>query len=219
MKSKSDVPRSLWSTKVTLLVFRVHLFQYQQLQPFAQISNSHLAERMKALGTGLRLAGLTHEDNVLLLLNDSIGRQYRCLPYLFTTSIYYLSGRFAESLITELALASHSIPSLTLASPSLLYPVLESHPPSAIVVEGNFLLNVLESIYKLCELAHHFIIVVGEADQKVLSKVPKQTRLAFWDHIEAQGMAGTTISSPAPRKSLSYFVQTSLAHTSSFRSG
>jgi hypothetical protein len=65
---------------------------------------------------------------------------------------------------------------------------------------------VLESIYKLRELAHHFIIVVGEADQKVLSKVPKQTRLAFWEYIEAQGKAGTTICSPAPRKSLSIYL-------------
>jgi hypothetical protein len=127
-------------------------------------------------------------------------------------------GPLTEFLITELALASHSIPSLTLASPSLLYSVLESHPPTAIVVEGNFLPDLLELIFKRHELANHFIIVVGEVDQKVLSEVPKQTRLAFWDHIEAQGKAGTTISSPAPRKSLSYFVQTSLAHTSSPRS-
>jgi long-chain acyl-CoA synthetase len=115
-------------------------------------------------------------------------------------------GPLAEFLITELALASHSIPSLTLASPSLVNSVLESHPPTAIVVEGNRLLDLLELIFKRRELAHHFIVVVGEADQKVLSKVPKQTRLAFWEHIEAQGKAGTTISSPAPRKSLSIYL-------------
>jgi hypothetical protein len=40
-----------------------------------QISNSHLAERVKALGTGLCLAGLTRESNVLLLLNDGLGKQ------------------------------------------------------------------------------------------------------------------------------------------------
>jgi long-chain acyl-CoA synthetase len=167
----------------------------------AQISDSHLADRVKALGTGLRLVGLTHEDNVLLLLNDSVGK-YQCISICLPLFIVLL-GPFAEFLITELALASHSIPSLTLASSSLLYPVLESHPPTAIVVEGKFLPNLLELMYKLCELAHHFIIVVGEADEKVLSKVPKQTRLVHWTHVEAQGKAGATISSPAPCKSLS----------------
>lgn len=47
--------------------------------PLLQISNSQLTERVKALGTGLCLAGLTRESNVLLLLNDSLGEHSRCL--------------------------------------------------------------------------------------------------------------------------------------------
>ncbi|KAH9056648.1 acetyl-CoA synthetase-like protein [Lactarius vividus] len=121
IKPESDAPRSLWSTK---------------------ISNAQLAERIKSLGTGLCLAGLTRESNVLLLMNDGI-----------------------EFLITELALASHSIPSLTLASPSLLSPVLEAHPPTAVIVDASFLSHALELIYDLNESGHHFVVVVGEADK------------------------------------------------------
>ncbi|KAH9967940.1 acetyl-CoA synthetase-like protein [Russula dissimulans] len=154
IKPESDAPRSLWSTK---------------------ISNSHLAERVKALGTGLCLAGLTRESNVLLLLNDGL-----------------------EFLITELALASHSIPSLTLSSASLLSPVLESHPPSAIVVEGNFLPHALELIYELNELDHHLVIVVGETDEKVFSQASKHIKLARWNDLEAQGKAAPVVTSSAP---------------------
>jgi hypothetical protein len=47
--------------------------------PLLQISNSQLTERVKALGTGLCLAGLARESNVLLLLNDSLGEHSHCL--------------------------------------------------------------------------------------------------------------------------------------------
>jgi len=154
IKPESDAPRSLWSTK---------------------ISNAHLAERVKTLGTGLCLAGLTRESNVLLLLNDGL-----------------------EFLITELALASHSIPSLTLSSTSLLSPVLESHPPSAIVVEGDFLPHALELIYELNELDHHLVIVVGETDEKVFSQASKHIKLARWNDLEAQGKAAPPVISSAP---------------------
>ncbi|KAI0303466.1 acetyl-CoA synthetase-like protein [Multifurca ochricompacta] len=154
IKPESDAPRSLWSTK---------------------ISNSQLAERVKALGTGLSLAGLTRESNVLILLNDGI-----------------------EFLITELALASHSVPSLTLSSPSLLAPVLESHPPTAIIVEGGFLHHVLELIYDLNEFSHHFVVVVGETNEKVLAQASTRIRLERWTDIEARGNAASPINSPAP---------------------
>ncbi|KAI0270785.1 acetyl-CoA synthetase-like protein [Russula aff. rugulosa BPL654] len=144
IKPESDAPRSLWSSK---------------------ISNSQLMERVKALGTGLCLAGLTRESNVLLLLNDSL-----------------------EFLVTELALASHSITSLTLSSPSLLSPVLESHPPSAIIVHASLLMHTLELIYELNEFGNQFVIVVGELDEN----------LARWADLEAQGKEAPLITSPAP---------------------
>ncbi|KAI0003328.1 acetyl-CoA synthetase-like protein [Russula compacta] len=154
IKPQSDAPRSLWSTK---------------------ISNSHLAERVNALGTGLCLAGLTRESNVLLLLNDGL-----------------------EFLITELALASHSIPSLTLSALSLLSPVLDLYPPSAIVVEGSLLPHTLELIYELHEFGHYFVVVVGETDEKVLSQASKQVKVVQWADLEAQGKAASPITSAAP---------------------
>lgn len=154
IKPESDAPRSLWSTK---------------------ISNAQLAERIKSLGTGLSLAGLTRESNVLLLMNDGI-----------------------EFLITELALASHSIPSLTLASPSLLSPVLESHPPTAVIVDGSFLPHALELIYDLNESVHHFVIVVGEADETVVSQASDRVKIVRWTDVEAQGKEAVSITGPTP---------------------
>lgn len=103
-----------------------------------------------------------------------------------------------EFLITELALASHSIPSLTLSSASLLSPVLESHPPSAIIVHGSLLLHTLELIYEQNEFERHFVIVVGEVDENVLSKVSQDVKLARWADLEAQGKEAPLITSPAP---------------------
>lgn len=154
IKPASDSPRSLWSSK---------------------ISNSQLAERVKVLGTGLRLAGLTRESSVLLLLNDGL-----------------------EFLITELALASHSIPSLTLSSSSLLSPVFKSHLPSTVIVHGSLLLHTLELIYELNEYGHHFVIVVGEVDENVVSKASQRVKLARWADLEAQGKEAPLITSPTP---------------------
>ena len=103
-----------------------------------------------------------------------------------------------EFLITELALASHSIPSLTLSSPSLLSPVFESHLPSAIIVHGSLLMHSLELIYELNEYGQHFVIVVGEVDENVLSKATQHVKLARWADLEAQGKEAPLITSPAP---------------------
>jgi long-chain acyl-CoA synthetase len=113
----------------------------------------------------------------------------------------HLPASFSEFLITELALASHSIPSVTLAARSLFTPVLESNPPSAIIVDGSFLPQLLELIYELHEFVHHFIIVAGEADEKIISKVSGRIKLALWADIEAQGKAAEPINSSAPGNS------------------
>lgn len=106
---------------------------------------------------------------------------------------------FPEFLITELALASHSIPSFTLSSPSLLSPVLESHPPSAIIVDGSILPHTLELIYEMNEHEHHYVVVVGETDEKTLSKASEHIKIVRWSEVEAQGKAAATpITSPAP---------------------
>ncbi|KZT28514.1 acetyl-CoA synthetase-like protein [Neolentinus lepideus HHB14362 ss-1] len=141
-----------------------------------KITNPELRERFVNFGTGLiRLAGLApKESNVLLLLDDSI-----------------------EFLIADLALASHSIASFTLTSLDLLTPVLERHPPSAIITHGSFLPQLLELIYDSAESSgHHTIIVVGEAPTgpKMLSGV----RVLKWEDIEKNGRDTETIISAAP---------------------
>ncbi|KAI0262959.1 acetyl-CoA synthetase-like protein [Gloeopeniophorella convolvens] len=140
-----------------------------------KISNPQLAARVAAFGTGLSRAGLTRESNVLLLLNDSI-----------------------EFLITELALAAHSIPSFTLTSPALLSPVFDLHPPTAIVIDGAFLPHVLELIYESKEAAHHVVVVVGEANEKVLAEASRHIKLVRWADVEAEGAAAAPVTAPAP---------------------
>jgi long-chain acyl-CoA synthetase len=76
--------------------------------------------------------------------------------------------------------------------------VLESHSPSAIIVQGSLLPHTLELIYELNEFGHHFVIVLGETDENVLSKASKQVKVAHWADIEAQGKAAPTITSPTP---------------------
>lgn len=96
-----------------------------------------------------------------------------------------------------MALASHSIPSFTLASPSLISPVLDSHPPSAIVIDAAFLPHVLELIYDSNELAHHVVIVLGEPDNRTTEIASKHIKLVRWNDIEAEGKQGQPLTSPA----------------------
>lgn len=131
-------------------------------------------------------------------MNDGIGEQCNvCLP-LSVRPFIVRRGPFAEFLITELALASHAIPSLTLASPSLLSPVLESHPPTAVIVDGSFLPHALELIYDMNESVHHFVVVVGEADKTVLSHASERVKIVRWTDIEAQGKEAVPITGPTP---------------------
>ncbi|KAJ3559882.1 hypothetical protein NM688_g72 [Phlebia brevispora] len=126
----------------------------------AKVTNPELRSRVAAFATGLiSLVGLTTDDsNVLLLLND-------------------------EFVVSDLALASHSIPSFTLSSKSLLSPCLESHPPSAIITEAEFLPQLLELVYDIKEGSHYPIIVVGEP--KI--KVDDNMRVFKWEDIERRG--------------------------------
>src|SRR6266576_277837 len=117
--------------------------------------------------------------------------------YLFH-ALTVLLRSIPEFLITELALASHSIPSLTLSSSSLLSPVFESHLPSAIVVHSSLLMHALELVYELNEYGNHFVIVVGEVDENVVSKASQHVKLVRWADLEAQGKEAPLITSPTP---------------------
>ncbi|EPQ58407.1 hypothetical protein GLOTRDRAFT_137130 [Gloeophyllum trabeum ATCC 11539] len=141
-----------------------------------KITNPELRERYINFGTGLiRLANLTpKESKVLLLLDDSI-----------------------EFLIADLALASHSIPSFTLTSLDLLSPVLESHPPSAIITHASFLPQLLELIYDSAETNHHTIIVVGE-DGLAGTKMLAGVRVLKFADVEKTGQQTQKIISATP---------------------
>ena len=76
--------------------------------------------------------------------------------------------------------------------------MFESHLPSAIIVHGSLLLHTLELIYELNEFGHHFVIVVGEADENLVSKASQHVKLLRWADLEAQGKEAPLITSPAP---------------------
>jgi long-chain acyl-CoA synthetase len=92
-----------------------------------------------------------------------------------------------EFIISDLALASHSIPSFTLTSLSLLSSVLDNHPPSAIITEAEFLPQLLELIYDTNEGSHHTVIVVGEPDVKFARSLG-QVRVVKFSDVERQGI-------------------------------
>ncbi|KAJ3781903.1 hypothetical protein GGU10DRAFT_93356 [Lentinula aff. detonsa] len=146
-----------------------------------KITNAALQDRVAAFGTGLlRLANLqTQESNVLLLLNDCI-----------------------EFLIADLALSSHSIPSMTLAASNLLSPVLDTHPPSAIITHAEFLPTLLELIYDAGEEGrHHTIVVVGEPSSRVMASVASKVKVLLWTDVEREGFKVPKIMSPLPKPS------------------
>ncbi|KAF5365585.1 hypothetical protein D9758_003190 [Tetrapyrgos nigripes] len=144
-----------------------------------KISNSALQDRVAAAGTGLiRLAGLQPgESNVLLFLNDCI-----------------------EFLISDLALASHSIPSFTLTASNLLSQVLESHPPSTIITNGELLPSLLELIYDGGHNTQKYtIVVVGEPSARAMASVASKIKVLRWEDVEREGNKVEKILSPIPK--------------------
>jgi long-chain acyl-CoA synthetase len=119
----------------------------------------------------------------------------------------------AEFLITDLALASHSIPSFTLTSPTLLAPVLEAHPPTAIVIDAGFVPHVLELLFDAAEAAHHVVVVVGELDKQTASRIANRIRLVRWSDIEAEGASGEQLAPPTPPGKYYSFSIDRLLHT------
>lgn len=109
-----------------------------------------------------------------------------------------MSVAITEFLISDFALATHSIPSFTISSPALLSPVLEAHPPNAIITLGKFLPHVLELIYDSRESEHHTVIVVGDYDTNVAAKAGASIRVLKWADVEAEGTKGEAVISAAP---------------------
>jgi len=147
-----------------------------------KLTNTHLQDRSAAFATGLlRLARLQpQKSNVLVLLND-------CL----------------EFIVTDLALASHSITSLTLSSATLLSPVLESYAPSAIITHAFFLPQLLELIYETEEkrTTEYIVVVVGEPTPQAMSSVASNIKILSFANLEREGVKVEKVLSPLPKSS------------------
>jgi long-chain acyl-CoA synthetase len=104
--------------------------------------------------------------------------------------------------ISDLALASHSIPSFTLASSNLLASVLESHPPSAVITHASMLTQILELIYDAGEAnRNHIIVVVGEPSPQAMASVASKVKVLKWADVEREGIRVEKIISPLPSES------------------
>ncbi|KAL0579964.1 hypothetical protein V5O48_002048 [Marasmius crinis-equi] len=150
-----------------------------------KISNAALQDRIAAFGTGLlRLSGLQNgnaDAGVLLLLNDCI-----------------------EFVIADLALASHSITSLTITNSNLVDAVLDSHPPAAIIAHADLLPHLLELIYDSHDKddgKQYVIIVVGEPSTRAMASVASKVKVLLWNDVEREGVRVEKILSPVPKSS------------------
>ena len=107
-----------------------------------------------------------------------------------------------EFIIADLALASHSITSYTLSSPTLLPTVLESYPPSAILTHALLLPQLLEHIYETSEQSvEHTIIVVGEPSAQTMASVASNIKVLKFTEVEREGVKVEKIISPFSSKS------------------
>ncbi|KAG6866098.1 hypothetical protein C0991_008850 [Blastosporella zonata] len=153
-----------------------------------RLTNHTLQDRVASFGTGLlRLAGLKpHQSQVLLLLNDGL-----------------------EFIISDLALASHSILSQTLTSSELLSYVLESSPPNAIITHTKLLPQILELLYEGDRTINHTIIVVGETTPKDLAAVASNITVLEFSDVEREGVRvakiATALPNPTDVFTVSYF--------------
>jgi long-chain acyl-CoA synthetase len=103
---------------------------------------------------------------------------------------------FVEFLIADLAFAAKSITTMTISSPELLAQVLDSHPPSAIIVDSAFLTHIVEQIYDLNQHNNTMVIVVG--DPGVLgAKLTEEMDLLKFSDIEKEGAGSPTDLSPS----------------------
>jgi hypothetical protein len=107
--------------------------------------------------------------------------------------------RPTEFIISDLALASHSITSHTLSSAKLLSPVLESHPPDAIITNAELLPQILELIYDAGDRSgNHTIIVVGEPSVQAMASVASNVNVLKFSEVEREGVRVEKIISPLP---------------------
>jgi long-chain acyl-CoA synthetase len=163
-----------------------------------QITNHMLQDRVAAFGTGLlRLVGLRpQQSQVLLALNDSIGDISRSI------SVPVAANAPSEFIISDLAMAAHSITSFTISSSTLLAPVLESHLPDAIITHAALLPQILELIYDAGDKAgNHTIILVGEPSPQAMASVASKVKVLKFEEVEREGVRVEKTITPLPSES------------------
>lgn len=103
--------------------------------------------------------------------------------------------------MSDLALASHSIQSLTLTSATLLSPILDAHQPSAIITHAFLLPQLLELIYDASadgRRPDYTIIIVGTPSTAAMASVASNVRVCSFDDVEAEGAKREKILSTLP---------------------
>ena len=93
---------------------------------------------------------------------------------------------FVEFLIADLAFAANSITTMTISSPEILASVMDSHPPSAIITDSDFLSHIIEQVFDLNQHNHTTVIVVGDPGN-VGAKLAGEIDLLRFVDIEREG--------------------------------
>lgn len=191
MLKPDDAPRTLWSTRVCSrysLDVKPYPFSPDH-QPPAPGPRCGLRYRSSApRGSGGRR----------IQRSPVIERQHWCVLSQFIPETRFNFLR-TEFVISDLALASHSIPSFTLSASNLLSSVLESHPPSAIITHASMLTQILELIYDAGEAnRNHTIVVVGEPSPQAMASVASKVKVLKWADVEREGIRVEKIISPLP---------------------
>lgn len=197
VKSDAEGSRTLWSTKVTFAFISV-------LEWPANLLPTYRSRTMRCKIVLLHLVPV-----FCALLDCDLNNHRFCLlsmiplvrcPKLFRPRV--VTDLFAEFIISDLALASHSITSFTISSSTLLAPVFESHIPTAIITHAELLPQILELIYDAGDrTGNHTIIVVGEPSPQAMASVVSTVKILRFPDIEREGVRVEKSISPLPSES------------------
>jgi long-chain acyl-CoA synthetase len=104
-----------------------------------------------------------------------------------------------EFLVTDFALASHSIVSATLTSQDLLGQVLETQTFSAIICTAEIVPRVLEGVYASGGNSKtQTIVVVGDISPQTSASVASNIRVLKFSEAEREGVKVEKILSQIP---------------------
>ncbi len=121
-----------------------------------------------------------------------------------------------EFIITDFALAAHSITSVTLTSQELLKQVLETQQFSAIIATADIVPRVLEHIYASgTNSKAHTIVIAGEISPQVSASIASNIQVLKFSEVEREGVKVEKVLSQVPgMKCLSSFNEVNIwAHT------